>query len=84
MQFLEKQQVSLLITDIQMPFLNGFEFLKAIKSIESLNQIPIVAITGSVLNDADFLTKDRFDYFLSKPYSSKQLVALFQNFHIKN
>lgn len=76
MQFLEKQQVSLLITDIQMPFLNGFEFLKAVKSNESLKRIPTVAITGSVLNENDFLTEDRFDYFLSKPYSSTQLVAI--------
>lgn len=76
MQFLEKQQVSLLITDIQMPFLNGFEFLKAVKSNESLKRIPTVAITGSVLNEDDFLTSDRFDYFLSKPYSSSQLLAV--------
>lgn len=75
-QFLEKQQVSLLITDIQMPFLNGFEFLKNVKLNQSLNLIPVVAITGSVLNENEFLTEDRFDYFLSKPYSGSQLLAI--------
>ncbi|MFD2908466.1 hybrid sensor histidine kinase/response regulator [Flavobacterium ardleyense] len=75
-QFLDKEQVSLLITDIQMPFLSGFEFLKAVKSNPHLSKTPIVAITGALLNDEEFLTSDRFDYFLAKPYSSAQLLDI--------
>jgi len=75
-EFLEKQKVSLLITDIQMPFMNGFEFLKKVKTSEDLKTIPIVAISGTLLENKDFLCENRFDYFLSKPYTTSQLLVI--------
>ncbi|MFN4150670.1 MAG: response regulator, partial [Candidatus Sericytochromatia bacterium] len=33
-KFLEKQKVSLVVTDIQMPKMNGFEFLKLVRQNE--------------------------------------------------
>jgi len=76
LEFLDKHQVSLLITDIQMPFMNGFEFLKRVKSSEKLKTIPIIAISGKLPENDDFLCENRFDYFLSKPYAASQLLAV--------
>lgn len=75
-QFIENNKVSLVITDIQMPLMNGFEFLKLVKTSETFQSIPIVAISGNLPEDKDFLTEHRFDYFLSKPYTSSQLLTL--------
>lgn len=75
-QFIENNKVSLVITDIQMPLMNGFEFLKLVKTSETFKSIPIVAISGNLPEDKDFLTEHRFDYFLSKPYTSSQLLTL--------
>lgn len=76
LEFLDKQKVSLLITDIQMPLMNGFEFLKRVKSSEELKTIPIIAISGKLPEKHDFLCENQFDYFLSKPYAASQLLAV--------
>lgn len=91
-KFLDKQKVSLLVTDIQMPKMNGFEFLKEIKQNENLTDIPVLAISGTVLEEKDFLNDYRFDYFISKPYSASQLLSVISElsqqdlkvFHSKN
>lgn len=79
LEFLNKQNVSLLITDIQMPHMNGFEFLKKVKSSEKLKTIPLIAISGKLPEEHDFLCENRFDYFLSKPYSAAQLLGIISN-----
>ena len=83
-QFIQTEKVSLLITDIQMPLMNGFEFLNLVNTSEQLKAIPIVAISGTLPEDKDFLTEHRFDYFLSKPYSTSQLLAIISELSQQN
>lgn len=37
---------TLLVTDLRMPNMNGFEFIKTIKSKKGFESIPIIAVTG--------------------------------------
>ena len=41
----EKERPSLIILDLMLPRMNGFEFLKKIKSNEKLKDIPIIVIS---------------------------------------
>jgi signal transduction histidine kinase/DNA-binding response OmpR family regulator len=65
----------ILITDIQMPGIDGFEFVERIKKLNYKNQ-PIIAITGrtdlenKVYHDAGFRSVVR------KPYSPKFLIEM--------
>ena len=42
----EKEKPSLIILDLMLPKMNGFEFLKKIKSDEELKDIPIIVVSN--------------------------------------
>lgn len=48
---LKKKHYDLVITDIEMPKLTGFDLIKKMKSDEMLHQIPIVVVTGVEMNE---------------------------------
>ena len=52
MSVLEKEEIKpdLILLDLMMPVMNGFEFLKAIRETE-LSSIPILVLTGADLSD---------------------------------
>ncbi len=45
------EQPCIIFLDLNMPKMNGIEFLKIIKNEESLRQIPVVALTTSINKD---------------------------------
>tara|TARA_R110002124_G_scaffold274050_2_gene443722 strand:+ start:257 stop:2905 length:2649 start_codon:yes stop_codon:yes gene_type:complete len=58
----------LVITDINMPKLDGYELLKEIRSKPNTNQIPVVGFTANALqSEAEELKNAGFDGFLTKP-----------------
>lgn len=58
----------LVILDLNLPRLNGFEVLAHIKANDSLKDIPVVVLTTSkAKTDADRSTEIGADCFLSKP-----------------
>ncbi|MDR0321923.1 MAG: diguanylate cyclase [Treponema sp.] len=61
----------LILLDIIMPGMNGYETLSAVKSCEEIKKIPIIFITGltSDEDEAKGLALDAADY-LTKPFSS--------------
>lgn len=48
---LKKNHYDLVITDIEMPKLTGFDLINKMKSDEMLHQIPIVVVTGVEMNE---------------------------------
>lgn len=76
LKFMDKHKVSLLITDIQMPKMNGFTFLNETRKRHAYSETPIIAISGTILQYRDFLSHHRFDYFIEKPYSISQLLGI--------
>lgn len=70
--------IDLLITDIQMPGMDGYALCKQVKSEKSIqNTFKVLGISGeneSALSPR--LQEAGFDAFLSKPYKSEQLIHL--------
>lgn len=71
---------SLIVSDIIMPIVNGYELLEKLQKNKSLSKIPVIFLT------AKGLTKDRikgYDMgcygYLSKPFDPKELVSLIKN-----
>jgi CheY-like chemotaxis protein len=61
-------QPDIIFLDIHMKPHNGFEVLDMIRSRESYDEIPVVAVTASVMNEEIDLLKDAgFDAGISKP-----------------
>ncbi|MEI7597555.1 MAG: PAS domain S-box protein [Bacteroidota bacterium] len=65
-----KHQPNIILMDIQMPIMNGYEATREIRSIESKNGMhtPIIALTaGTVLGEKERCFEAGMDDFMSKP-----------------
>lgn len=63
-----------IITDIQMPFLDGFEFVKELTKRSFYKNQPVLAITGRADLDLDVYQKAGFSSVIQKPYSPQILI----------
>lgn len=63
-----------IITDIQMPFLDGFEFVKELTKRPFYKNQPVLAITGRADLDLDVYQKAGFSSVIQKPYSPQILI----------
>lgn len=65
----------LVITDLRMPIMNGFDFIKSIRQIKS--EVKVLLMTAFEPNDdpnfADMFKSHNIDGFLQKPFSIKKL-----------
>ena len=63
-----------IFVDLNMPVMNGFEFLKAVKNLESLQHIPVIIYTtSSAPAHKEQAIKLGASHFLTKPTSMKEL-----------
>ena len=66
----------LILMDIQMPGIDGFEALAQIRQRPEVGSIPVIAFTASVTtSDRSKVTEAGFDAFISKPIDLKSFVA---------
>jgi two-component system cell cycle response regulator DivK len=71
----EQQAPDLILMDIQLPVLDGYEATRRIKANPSLRAIPIIAVTSYALSgDEDKARAAGCDDFVPKPYSPRQLL----------
>jgi len=77
MAVLERQEVDLLISDISMPEIDGYEFLRMARALPQCAQLPAIAITG-MRRDADIARARAagFSAHLGKPMSVERLNAV--------
>ncbi len=82
LQLLEQQRVDLVLMDIQMPVLDGYEATRQVRAREQrlrLPRVPIVALTANAFDeDAAQSMTAGMDAHLAKPYSRSQLRELLQ------
>ena len=75
---LRENHFDVLLTDVQMPAINGFDLLKLLRAsnIPQAKTIPIIAVTArSDMNEAEFL-EHGFAGCLHKPFTVKELIQL--------
>ena len=65
----------LIITDISMPHLDGFQMIQKIRSSHQHNDVPILAITSHGMDKAMEAIKGGADRALSRPVENHLLVA---------
>jgi signal transduction histidine kinase len=76
MDWLTKNKPSLVISDIMMPEINGFELCKKIKSNKITSQIPVILLTR--LSDSEEIIEGLScgaDSFITKPYNEDHLLS---------
>jgi two-component system cell cycle response regulator DivK len=66
----------LILMDIQLPGIDGYEATRRLKADTLLHAIPIIAVTSYALaGEADTARAAGCDAYISKPYSPRQLLA---------
>ena len=77
--FLNSNQADIILLDISMPNISGFEFLHDIRKIPSYLKVPIIIISGKT--GQEFITEARnsgaFDV-LSKPVEHDLLISVIE------
>ena len=66
----------LILMDIQLPGLDGYEATRCIKANSDLSQIPIIVVTSYALSGDDVKAFEAgCDAYVAKPFSPRELLA---------
>ena len=72
----ERERPDLILMDIQLPGLDGYEATRQIKSNPALRHIPIIVVTSYALSGDDVKAFEAgCDAYVTKPFSPRQLLA---------
>ena len=70
------QRPDLILMDIQLPILDGYEATRAIKRDPELKHIPVIAVTSYALSGDEARAREAgCDAYVAKPYSTRHLLA---------
>lgn len=75
---LQRHPFNFIITDMQMPEMDGFEFLRKIRSCPTidLSQKPIIALSGRIDLESGLYKNAGFTHWIAKPFESKELLEI--------
>ncbi len=72
----EREHPDLILMDIQLPGLDGYEATRRIKAIPTLQHTPVIAVTSYALSGDDVKARDAgCDGYIPKPFSPRALLA---------
>jgi two-component system cell cycle response regulator DivK len=72
----EANRPDLILMDIQLPILDGYEATRRIKANPDLKSIPIIVVTSYALSgDEDKARLAGCDDYVAKPFSPRELLA---------
>ena len=85
MEMIRRKEYNLLLTDLNMPGINGFELLELLRSsnVGNSQTIPVVVATASGSCDAEELLERGFAGCLFKPFSISELMEVSDKCAIK-
>jgi two-component system, cell cycle response regulator DivK len=70
------QRPDLILMDIQMPIMDGYEATRRIKANPELRAIPIIVVTSYALSGGEDKARAAgCDDYIAKPYSPRQMLA---------
>jgi two-component system cell cycle response regulator DivK len=77
----QRQNPALILMDIQLPEIDGYEATRRIKAQPGLKHIPIIIITSYALSGDDLKAYAAgCDEYVSKPYSPRKLLEKIRKF----
>lgn len=80
-EHLREETFDVLLTDVQMPAISGFDLLKLLRasSVPQMKSIPVIAVTARSDMDREYFLKHGFTDCLHKPFSVKELYQVLEN-----
>ena len=75
------ERPDLILMDIQMPVLDGYDATRQIKANPNLKSTPIIAVSSFAMKgDEEKARASGCDHYVTKPYSPVQLLRLIQGY----
>lgn len=76
LKIVQSQQVDIIILDIMMPGMDGYEVCEKIKTSKFTQNIPIIMLTAKDMDHGLVeVAKKKANFYIVKPFDSKVLVA---------
>ena len=77
----QSHRPDLILMDIQLPIMDGYEATRQIRAIPELKTVPIIAVTSYALSGDDAKARDAgCDGHVAKPFSSRELLTKIREF----
>jgi two-component system cell cycle response regulator DivK len=81
----EREQPDLILMDIQLPVVDGYQATQRIKANPNLRAIPVIAVTSYALSgDEEKARAAGCDGYVTKPFSPRELLARVREFLAKD
>jgi two-component system cell cycle response regulator DivK len=75
------ERPDLILMDIQLPEMDGYEVTRRIKADPALRHIPVIAVTSYALSGDELKSREAgCDAYIAKPFSPRRLLALVREF----
>jgi DNA-binding response OmpR family regulator len=80
-QAIQRQRPNLLVTDLQMPGMNGIELTRKVREHAATRDLPILMLTakGYELENQELESKWGVMAIMTKPFSPRELLRVVQN-----
>lgn len=76
LELAQRERPSLIITDLMMPGINGFELVKRVRADPGLRHIPMIMVTArGEVDDKVMGLETGVNAYLTKPFSPRELLA---------
>jgi two-component system, cell cycle response regulator DivK len=77
----QSEHPDLILMDIQLPQIDGYEATRRIRAMPELAKVPIIAVTSYALSGDEAKTRAAgCDGYIAKPFSPRQLLAKIREF----
>jgi chemosensory pili system protein ChpA (sensor histidine kinase/response regulator) len=78
---LQAERPAVVLSDIEMPRMDGFDFVRNIRADDKLRDLPVIMITSRIAEKhRDHARELGIDHYLGKPYSEDELLGLIKGY----
>jgi chemosensory pili system protein ChpA (sensor histidine kinase/response regulator) len=81
LEVLAQEKPDVVLSDIEMPRMDGFDLLRNIRNDANLRDLPVIMITSRIAEKhREHAMELGVDHYLGKPYSEEELLALIRSY----
>jgi chemosensory pili system protein ChpA (sensor histidine kinase/response regulator) len=81
LEVLRDEKPAVVLSDIEMPRMDGFELVRNIRADETMRDLPVIMITSRIAQKhRDHAVELGVDHYLGKPYAEDELLALIRSY----
>ena len=77
----KRDSPDVILMDLQLPIMNGYEAARQVKEVPALRGVPIIAVTAfAMVGDRDKILARGFDGYIAKPITPERFVSEVEGF----